>query len=105
MNVRDFAHFVREYCFIHVCKNDKYKIESQVTSPKLTIAMAAQLLYCCRRSGEKFLSETPVSDHKVTQGYKRAPRKRGMSVNRTFLSKGRANAPDNDKTLRIMIKM
>ena len=39
------------------------------------------------------------------QGYKRAPRKRGMSVNRTFLSKGRANAPDNDKTLRIMIKM
>ena len=51
-----------EYCFIHVCKNDKYKIESQVTSPKLTIAMAAQLLYCCRRSGEKFLSETPVNN-------------------------------------------
>ena len=23
--------------------------------------MAAQLLYCCRRSGEKFLSETPVT--------------------------------------------
>ena len=41
----------------------------------------------------------------LLQGYKRAPRKRGMSVNRTFLSKGRANAPDNDKTLRIMIKM
>ena len=34
---------------------------------------------------------------RVYQGYKRAPRKRGMSVNRTFLSKGRANAPDNDK--------
>ena len=33
------------------------------------------------------------------QGYKRAPRKRGMSVNRTFLSKGRANAPDNDKNV------
>ena len=41
----------------------KYKIESQVTSPKLTIAMAAQLLYCCRRSGEKFVSETPVNNH------------------------------------------
>ena len=38
MNVRDFAHFVREYLFIHVFKNDKYKIESQVTSPNLTIA-------------------------------------------------------------------
>ena len=37
-------------------------MESQVTSPKLTIAMAAQLLYCCRRSGEKFVSETPVTN-------------------------------------------
>ena len=46
-----------------------------------------------------------LDSNQVKQGYKRAPRKRGMSVNRTFLSKGRANAPDNDKTLRIMIKM
>ena len=49
--------------------------------------------------------QPPMMDEDEPQGYKRAPRKRGMSVNRTFLSKGRANAPDNDKTLRIMIKM
>ena len=30
-------------------------------------------------------------------GYKRAPQKRGMSVKRTFLSKGRANDTDFDK--------
>ena len=37
------------------------KWESQVTSPKLMLTMAAQLVYCCTWSGEEFLSETPVN--------------------------------------------
>ena len=32
-----------------------------------------------------------------SHGYKSAPQKRGMSVKRTFLSKGRANDTDFDK--------
>ena len=39
------------------------KWESQVTSPKLMLTMAAQLVYCCTWSGEEFLSETPVMEH------------------------------------------